>query len=441
MQPGAPQSHQPPARLCPAIATVAKGTEVVFSLLPAGAKNTGRINMQRAAKNNLIFTYVSVLSEFSETPERFGHRGLYQHVSLQIIERARADRVFIQLGDALTTLAEYAYAFRRLDLIEEVSRALISLPLAREYKSAGRYFGALERIRRGDYDAAETILESVAFESPHRYSSRAMHSLGVVFHARRDLNSALKLYVEAGRRSVDKAGLDPLAALYTQQNIAIIKSTNGDHRGALDSLERMLPLARAVSLTHPHAYYDYLNSLAVEFAGLGRLEEATRASNIAIASPFAPAYPEWRQTWSTIASKQRRASRSTVAVSGFITEPAEGPHHRRETQTTRRQTGRAHKLFSFPARPHATDAELEYPRPQGSQARVLDFQQWKRRIEPDPARLSALSPEQRSEMTTGEKLIRLMDLISHDDTDDDTIDTILEAVEEIVLKSRNQKLD
>jgi hypothetical protein len=76
---------------------------------------------------------------------------------------------------------------------------------------------------------------------------------------------------------------------------------------------------------------------------------------------------------------------------------------------------------------------MEGDRPQGSPARVLDFQQWKRRVEPDYAQLSALSPEQRVEMTTGDKLIRLMDLISHDDTDDETIDVILEAVEAIVL--------
>ena len=44
-------------------------------------------------------------------------------------------------------------------------------------------------------------------------------------------------------------------------------------------------------------------------------------------------------------------------------------------------------------------------------------------------------------MTTGEKLIRLMDLISQDETDDATIDRILEAVEEIVLNRRNEKLD
>jgi hypothetical protein len=44
-------------------------------------------------------------------------------------------------------------------------------------------------------------------------------------------------------------------------------------------------------------------------------------------------------------------------------------------------------------------------------------------------------------MTTGEKLIRLMDLVSQDKTDDETIDRILRAAEQIVMKSRDEKLD
>ena len=44
-------------------------------------------------------------------------------------------------------------------------------------------------------------------------------------------------------------------------------------------------------------------------------------------------------------------------------------------------------------------------------------------------------------MTTGEKLIRLMDLISQDETDDETIDRILDTVEQIVIKRRSQNLD
>jgi len=43
-------------------------------------------------------------------------------------------------------------------------------------------------------------------------------------------------------------------------------------------------------------------------------------------------------------------------------------------------------------------------------------------------------------MTTHEKLRRLVDLISQDETDDDTIDLILEAVERIVFARRPKSI-
>jgi hypothetical protein len=52
-----------------------------------------------------------------------------------------------------------------------------------------------------------------------------------------------------------------------------------------------------------------------------------------------------------------------------------------------------------------------------------------------------VTSEHKRRMTTGQKLIRLMDLISQDETDDETIDRILEAVEQIVSNRRNERLD
>jgi hypothetical protein len=188
---------------------------------------------------------------------------------------------------------------------------------------------------------------------------------------------------------------------------------NGDHRGAVADLERMFPIARITSSLQPYAYYDYLNALAVELREVGRLEQARRASEIALASPYAHAYPEWRETFDEIAAKQRRVSRSVVAVSRRIEE--------------------AHNLVRMPASEHAAN-EAASGQPDRTQARVLSFQKWKTMLEESSSPVpNKLTPEQRRRMTTGEKLIRLMDLISQDENDEDTIDRILEAVEEIVL--------
>src|SRR5260370_633128 len=143
----------------------------------------------------------------------------------------------------------------------------------------------------------------------------------------------------------------------------------------------LFPLARVAGSLRPHTYFDYLNTLSVELAEAGRLEQARRGSEIALASPFAPAYPMWQETFDEITLKERRASRSMVAVSGFIREPAGSPHGRSEAKTSRRHFDTVHKLVSLTARQPAAGEEMGPDRAQGSTARVLNFQQWKRRIE------------------------------------------------------------
>ena len=54
-----------------------------------------------------------------------------------------------------------------------------------------------------------------------------------------------------------------------------------------------MPLAR---YSQPHLYFVYLNSLAVELGEAGRKYEARNIIRHVIASPFAFAYPEWRET-------------------------------------------------------------------------------------------------------------------------------------------------
>ena len=388
--------------------------------------------MRRRAKNNLTLIGSRFSAEFTDAAERYGHDRLYQLASLQIIDRAIATRVFTGLGDALTTLAEGAYASRHLELLDEVSGILTSLPLGREYNIAGRYFRALERLRRGDREEGERLVNSVVDEPSHRYTARALQSLGAVFHAKNDLVSAMKVYVDAGRHSLCE-GVDPLASVYTQMNIAVIKGTRGNHLGAAEDLKRLIPLARSVGVTYPQVHYTILNAVAVELSEGGNLEEARRISEIAVSSPFTRAYPEWTETYEDIQSQLTHSSRSLVALSQSTTESNRGEFSGRETQPVRRGAIKNDRLVSLPDR----SSELpDYRGRRTSPARVLDFQRWKQRAKPESSEASPLSREQKSELTIGEKLIRLMDLISHDDTDDETIDVILKAVEAIVSERR-----
>ena len=249
---------------------------------------------------------------------------------------------------------------------------------------------------------------------------------------RGDLESALKLYVEANRRAQGVGRVDPVTTLFSQKNIAVIKSVQGDHRGALSDLERISSLARAVGSIFPQVYYDYLNSLAVEFAELRRITEAADASRIALASPFAAAYPEWRHTFDEIATKERqRASRSAVAVRDVRWQQSSSCDCTRDTSN----------LVRLPSTKESAGTAPVDRRSTGIGARVLNFQQWKPSVKASSNTLRQdVAPEQRNRTSIGEKLIKLMDLISHDETDDETIDKILEAVEQIVPKRRGENL-
>jgi tetratricopeptide (TPR) repeat protein len=438
MQPGAPQPHQSPANVCPARATIGNGVGRVSLLVQEAANYIGGASINRPASNNLVLTDSSSFNALAGGQRRFSHGGLYQGIAQRLIKGVHTQKTLLDFIASVAWAADQALAARKYDRIGALSQLLLSLPLSPQAEAVAHYYEALSinRSGHGDTVRAGALFEQVADRAPLQYRARAMLALGGERVSVGDHRAALPWYGEIMRIATRDRAVDPATLYSVAQMIAVVKARNGDHRGSVADLEEMYPLVRMASYQEPRAYYRHLNSLAVELAEVGRLEEARRASVIACSDPFAPAYPEWQETFDEITRKERRASRSTVAVSEFITEPAEGLHRRRETDTTRRQTGKAHKLFSFPAPQPAASAEPEYARPQRSQARVLDFQQWKRRVESNPGQLSALSPERRMEMTTGEKLIRLMDLISHDDTDDATIDVILEAVEAIVLGSR-----
>ncbi len=99
------------------------------------------------------------------------------------------------------------------------------------------------------------------------------------------------------------------------KKIAIIQSIEGNHKGALQFLEGSFSLIRSISKHFPAHYYNYLNSLAVELGEVGRLNEAQVVCSIALASPFAPAYPEWAETRDELEAKRTSATPLIIAFS------------------------------------------------------------------------------------------------------------------------------
>jgi len=278
--------------------------------------------MLTAAKNSLVLTDFSSLKRFVDSRGRIDDSGFYQGIAPALIRAAHQEQLSLEVGERLVQVVEHAHAFRDMVTLERVSRALVNLPLPQPYKSIGQYYQALciHRFGHGDIEPAARLLEQVVESAPQTYRARAMQSLGTHSCRRGDYQTALSLYRETSRFASRYDLYDPYATVGTQKMVAVLIGMDGNHPDAVELLETLFPLAHTVRSTQPHLYYDYLNSLAVELCEVGRLEEARNISQIVLASPFAPAYPEWSETNDEIARRSRRASRSVVAFTGWISE-------------------------------------------------------------------------------------------------------------------------
>jgi tetratricopeptide (TPR) repeat protein len=195
--------------------------------------------------------------------------------------------------------------------LDEISRALISVPLA-EATTTGRYYQAVITKRRGNLEAARVELEQLdtCGRSP-LIRARSLLTLGTVYESQGRISEAARLYIETSRSA---ANVDPLAFFGAHSQLSAIKSTEGDHRAALADLEQLWPLLRLASRAYPHLFYLYHNDLAYELAQVGRIEEARQHSEIAISSPLAPAYPEWLETGQDLARQLERPAQVFVSA-------------------------------------------------------------------------------------------------------------------------------
>lgn len=391
--------------------------------------------MNTAAKNSLVLTDSSSLKRVADIETAINHGGFYQLIASRLIGGIRAHQFAQESGNRLVVLAEHYYAFRQMDSLKQVSQALTSSPLPRQYEPVGRFYQALciQRFGIGDVEQAARLLEGAAENAPPRYRARAMQSLGSNSFYRGDYQSALLLYGEAARFASRSGIGDPYAALGAQKMTAVINSLEGNHRDAVALLEKLFPFAHAMRSSQPSVYYDYLNSLAVELCEVGRLEEAKKISRIVVASPFASPYPEYRETHDEIELRGLRASRSVVAFSKTIAEaPLSQPTVDAFVSPAPLEGGNVVLL------PLANRGESLVPvetSPASQPARVLSLQEWKERMAKlsngDPQdkgrRRPATSKEKEDRIKEMEKLgtrgmlLRAMEMLGDEDLSEDQL--------------------
>ncbi|MEK6287879.1 MAG: hypothetical protein AABO57_19340 [Acidobacteriota bacterium] len=288
--------------------------------------------MQAAAITSRFLTGCSSSSGFTDSEIVVSHGGLIQHiVSSRLAQTVHTQEAFLNLTNALIHFAEQAYSRRDPDALKEISGVLMNLPIDAA-RQVGLYYHALAINRRGQRDEAETLLEMVVDNAPIAYRARAIQTLGTNLHDKGQLDEALRFQLEALRAASDRNAHGLQTTLLARLEIATIKSLNEDHKGALALLESIWPLVQIVGRQNPLYFYFYQNELAVDFGELGRIAEAEDACKIALAYPFASAYPEWAQTRQELEAKRTAATPSIVAVNQSL-EAESSPQVRPQRQT------------------------------------------------------------------------------------------------------------
>ena len=346
---------------------------------------------------------------------------LNQQISQTFIRHINRHQSLNLLAERLIAIADVAYPLRQMETVEQASDILLSLPLHRELKSVGIYYKAYCVKRRGQFEEARAMFERAVNEVPVGYKARAIIGLAAVAFDSGDLHSAMPLYIEASQAAMRGRDFDPLAAFYAQSALAILKSIDGNHKGALADFGGMLPLVRAVSLSCPPIYYHHLNGLAVELLEVGRLTEARNVINIVLASPFVNAYPECRETNIDIEVRGRRASRSIVSISQYNLD--------------------AQNVVQMPLAEHQSGDRLDDPL-SGCQelGQVFDLQLWKEKMvkEPNGDDKTNKTPQ---EMGQDELLYEIINLFTEPDMDVGTRIEMLESIQKIAARRRSKKQD
>ncbi len=228
------------------------------------------------------------------------------HTSLSEIaalnDRAESVRMLVSAGES-------AFAQRRWDDLAQVGEILANSFLPAPYQAIGAYYTGLAAsfLGQSDREAALRAIEHAALNAPPVFQARALLSLGTIAANVGDRTSEAGFYREAIDRATRDDSRDIHTVVNARRGVAISLSLEGDHHRALDELESLWPMVRAIAAHDPVAYLDWLNSLAVELGEVGQVEQASKAAHIVIASPFASAYPYWQETADDLATMQSQA--------------------------------------------------------------------------------------------------------------------------------------
>ncbi|HYM01055.1 MAG TPA: hypothetical protein VEZ90_19000 [Blastocatellia bacterium] len=205
-----------------------------------------------------------------------------------------------QFTDQLIDIAFRAFINRRTELLENPARLLMRLQTP--YNAIGKHFLGLYLARSGDHLEALGLLEQAALDAPPAYQARSIGCMASIANSEGDLDSARVLAEEALKAATWSSGADDFARLAARQILAINKERRGDSRSALRDFLDMMPETAAASTVYEPLYLNLLNSIAVEFMAIGRIDEALDLSARTVQSPYR--WREWQATWDELKARR-----------------------------------------------------------------------------------------------------------------------------------------
>ena len=221
----------------------------------------------------------------------------------------------------LLDLARTARLVRHPQMCNNASNTVLNLPVSPVLHVAADYYRTISR-EEFDTVRARSALVRAADNVPPEFRARIIFQVGRGYELEGNIDEAARYYIEAAQAA---RGLDPLSRVHALCNLADLRSEEGDNARAVAHFESLSPIVRALSQVYSVTYCDYLNNFAVVLSRAGLVDEARRNLRTALASPFAPRFPEWQQTEREIeeaATKELRKSPPTLRTLTVTPRPA-----------------------------------------------------------------------------------------------------------------------
>jgi tetratricopeptide (TPR) repeat protein len=273
------------------------------AVLPARADSGMESTTSSASARNIVLKGASSFAGLAEV--------------VRALHRVKSQYELDSAALRLLDLARMARVVRQPEICRSASNTVLSLPVSYALHTAAGYYETISG-SKSDIVCLRTALGRAADGAPPEFRARIVFQIGYGYEAEGNIEEAARYYVETARAA---RGVDALSRVHALCSLAYLRSQEGDHALAVADFESLSPIVHVLSRVSPLIYCDYLNNFALVLSRAGLFEEARRSLRIALASSFAPRFPEWRETENEIEEAAQKEPRRRSATATVVAIP------------------------------------------------------------------------------------------------------------------------